>query len=283
MEKKENRFLVLAKRMSRNTNAMIGLAIFVVLVMSIIVVPLVSPYDYSKMDVTALHQAPSAAHWFGTDDLGRDIFTRVFYGGRYSLSISIAAVAFSTVIGLFLGATAGYFGGTYDTLVMRALDIIQAIPSILLTIIISAALGVGIDKTIIAISVGTIPSNVRLLRGTVMQTRENQYLEAAEAIGCSTPRRILRYVIPNSWSPLIVSATMGIAKMILELAALSYIGLGVPASIPEWGSMLSNARGFLRDYPYMLIFPGIFIALSVLSLNMIGDGLRDALDPKLKD
>ena len=262
---------------------MIGLAIFVVLVLSIIIVPLVSPYDYSKMDVTALHQTPSAAHWFGTDDLGRDVFTRVFYGGRYSLSISIAAVAFSTVIGLFLGATAGYFGGTYDTLVMRSLDIIQAIPSILLTIIISAALGVGIDKTIIAISVGTIPSNVRLLRGTVMQTRENQYLEAAEAIGCSTPRRNLKYVIPNSWSPLIVSATMGIAKMILELAALSYIGLGVPASIPEWGSMLSNARGFLRDYPYMLVFPGIFIALSVLSLNMIGDGLRDALDPKLKD
>lgn len=283
MEKKENRFLVLAKRMSRNTNAMIGLAIFVVLVLSIIIVPMVSPYDYSKMDVTALHQGPSAAHWFGTDDLGRDIFTRVFYGGRYSLSISIAVVAFSTVIGLFLGATAGYFGGTYDTLVMRSLDIIQAIPSILLTIIISAALGVGIDKTIIAISVGTIPSNVRLLRGTVMQTRENQYLEAAEAIGCSVPRRILKYVIPNSCSPLIVSATMGIAKMILELAALSYIGLGVPASIPEWGSMLSNARGFLRDYPYMLVFPGLFIALSVLSLNMIGDGLRDALDPKLKD
>ena len=283
MEKKENRFLVLAKRMSRNTNAMIGLAIFVVLVLSIIIVPMVSPYDYSKMDVTALHQGPSAAHWFGTDDLGRDIFTRVFYGGRYSLSISIAAVAFSTVIGLFLGATAGYFGGTYDTLVMRSLDIIQAIPSILLTIIISAALGVGIDKTIIAISVGTIPSNVRLLRGTVMQTRENQYLEAAEAIGCSVPRRILKYVIPNSCSPLIVSATMGIAKMILELAALSYIGLGVPTSIPEWGSMLSNARGFLRDYPYMLVFPGLFIALSVLSLNMIGDGLRDALDPKLKD
>lgn len=256
MEKKENRFLVLAKRMSRNTNAMIGLAIFVVLVLSIIIVPMVSPYDYSKMDVTALHQGPSAAHWFGTDDLGRDIFTRVFYGGRYSLSISIAAVAFSTVIGLFLGATAGYFGGTYDTLVMRSLDIIQAIPSILLTIIISAALGVGIDKTIIAISVGTIPSNVRLLRGTVMQTRENQYLEAAEAIGCSVPRRILKYVIPNSCSPLIVSATMGIAKMILELAALSYIGLGVPASIPEWGSMLSNARGFCGTIPTCWFSPG---------------------------
>ena len=166
---------------------------------------------------------------------------------------------------------------------MRLLDVIQAIPSMLLTIIISAALGVGIDKTIIAIAVGTIPGNVRLLRGTVMQTRENQYLEAAEAIGCSTARRIMKYVIPNSWSPLIVSATMGVAKAILELAALSYIGLGVQPPTSEWGAMLAGARGFLRDYPYMLIFPGLFIAISVLCLNMFGDGLRDALDPKLKD
>ena len=225
------------------------------------------------MDVMAIKQGPSSAHLFGTDDLGRDIFTRVFYGGRYSLSISIAAVLFSTAIGTVVGAIAGYFGGAADTVIMRLLDVIQAIPSMLLTIIISAALGVGIDKTIIAIAVGTIPGNVRLLRGTVMQTRENQYLEAAEAIGC----------IPNSWSPLIVAATMGVAKAILELAALSYIGLGVQPPTPEWGAMLAGARGFLRDYPYMLIFPGLFIAISVLCLNMFGDGLRDALDPKLKD
>ena len=281
--RKEGAFLVLAKRMRRNKNAMFGLAVFIILVLAIIFVPMVSPYGYDKMDVLAIKQGPSAAHWFGTDDLGRDIFTRVLYGGRYSLSISIAAVLFSTSVGMVIGAVAGYFGGLADTLIMRMLDVIQAIPSILLTIIISAALGVGIDKTIIAISVGTIPGNVRLLRGTVMQTREEQYLEAAEAIGCSTTRRIVKYVIPNSWSPLIVSATMGVAKTVLELAALSYIGLGVQPPTPEWGAMLSAARGFLRDYPHMLIFPGLFIAISVLCLNMFGDGLRDALDPKLKD
>ena len=273
--KKENAFLVLAKRMSRNKNAMFGLTLFVILVLAIIIVPIVSPYQYDKMDVMAIKQGPSSAHLFGTDDLGRDIFTRVFYGGRYSLSISIAAVLFSTAIGPVVGAIAGYFGGAADTVIMRLLDVIQAIPSMLLTIIISAALGVGIDKTIIAIAVGTIPGNVRLLRGTVMQTRENQDLEAA--------RRIMKYVIPNSWSPLIVAATMGVAKAILELAALSYIGLGVQPPTPEWGAMLAGARGFLRDYPYMLIFPGLFIAISVLCLNMFGDGLRDALDPKLKD
>lgn len=281
--KKEGAFIVLVKRMRRNKNAMFGLIVFVILVLAIIVVPEVSPYTYDKMDVLAIKQGPSQAHWFGTDDLGRDIFTRVFYGGRYSLSISVAAVLFSTAIGMTAGAVAGYFGGLADTLIMRTLDVVQAIPSILLTIIISAALGVGIDKTIIAISVGTIPGSVRLLRGTVMQTREEQYLEAAEAIGCSTARRIVKYVIPNSWSPLIVSATMGVARTVLELAALSYIGLGVQPPTPEWGAMLSAARGFLRDYPHMLIFPGLFIAISVLSLNMFGDGLRDALDPKLKD
>lgn len=281
--KKENAVLVLAKRMARNKNAMFGLILFAVLLIAILVVPLVSPYEFDKMDPLSINQGPSMEHFFGTDDLGRDIFTRVFYGGRYSLGISIASVMVSTIIGMVIGAIAGYFGGAADTLIMRLLDVIQAIPATLLTIIISAALGVGIDKTIIALAVGRIPANVRLLRGTVMQTRENQYLEAAEAIGCSTARRIIKYVIPNSWSPLIVSATMGVARGILELAALSYIGLGVQPPTPEWGAMLSSARGFLRDYPYMLIFPGLFIAISVLCLNMFGDGLRDALDPKLKD
>lgn len=281
--KKEGQMSVLIKRMKRNKNAVFGLALFTLLVISIIVVPMVSPYKYDTTDWTAINQGPSAAHWFGTDDLGRDLFTRIFYGGRFSLSISLLSVCFSTVIGTVIGAVAGYFGGVTDTLIMRLLDVIQAIPHTLLTIIISAALGTGIDKTIIAIAVGSIPGTVRLLRGSVMRTREEQYLEAAEAIGCSTTRRIMRYVIPNSWSPLIVSSTMGVANMVLQLAALSYIGLGVQPPTPEWGAMLSYARGMIRDYPYQLIFPGIFIAITVLSLNMFGDGLRDALDPKLKD
>ena len=281
--KKENAFLVLAKRMSRNKNAMFGLTLFVILVLAIIIVPIVSPYQYDKMDVMAIKQGPSSAHLFGTDDLGRDIFTRVFYGGRYSLSISIAAVLFSTAIGTVVGAIAGYFGGAADTVIMRLLDVIQAIPSMLLTIIISAALGVGIDKTIIAIAVGTIPGNVRLLRGTVMQTRENQYLEAAEAIGCSTARRIMKYVIPNSWSPLIVAATMGVAKAILELAALSYIGLGVQPPTPEWGLMLNEGRQQLQTAPWLMFFPGLAIFLTVVVFNLWGDSLRDVLDPRQED
>ncbi len=281
--KKEGAFMILAKRLKRNVNAMIGLVMFIILVVGIILVPMISPYDYAKMNVLAISQGPSAAHWFGTDDLGRDLLTRIFYGGRYSLSISIVAVLFSTAVGIVFGSITGFFGGHVDNIIMRCLDVIQAIPGILLTIIISAVLGAGIDKTIISISVGSIPGTVRLLRGTVMQTREEQYLEAAEAIGCSTLRRIVKYVIPNSMSPLIVSSTMGVARTVLQLAALSYIGLGVQPPTPEWGAMLSSARGYLRDFPYMLIFPGLFIAISVLCLNMFGDGLRDALDPKLKD
>ncbi|MCR5448634.1 MAG: ABC transporter permease [Solobacterium sp.] len=280
---KESRFAVFWNRLKRNRNAMIGLYVFLLLVMLIIIVPIVSPYDYAKYDIMSISQKPSLKHPFGTDDLGRDLLTRCFYGGRYSLSISLAAVLFSTSVGTVIGAITGFFGGKIDAVIMRMLDVIQAIPSTLLTIIISAALGVGIDKTIIAISVGSIPGTVRLLRGSVMRTREEQYLEAAEAIGCSTTRRIWKYVVPNSWSPLIVSSTMGVARTILQLAALSYIGLGVQPPTPEWGAMLSGARGYLRDYPHMLIFPGLFIAISVLCLNMFGDGLRDALDPKLKD
>ena len=277
-----NGFAVLS-RLARNRNAVIGLIIFVALILSVILIPIFSGYGMSDMDMANKCQGPSAAHPFGTDDFGRDIFIRIFYGGRYSLSISLIAVALSTAGGMAIGAVAGYFGGTVDNLLMRILDAIQAIPSLLLTIIVSTVLGTGFDKTILALAITRIPGTVRLLRASVLQTREEQYLEAAEAIGCSHLRRILRYVLPNSWSPIIVHATMGVANTVLSLASLSYIGLGISPPTPEWGAMLSMARGYLRDYPYMLIFPGLFICLTVLSLNMFGDGLRDALDPKLKD
>ncbi len=277
-----NGFAVLS-RLARNRNAVIGLIIFVALILSVILIPIFSGYGMSDMDMANKCQGPSAAHPFGTDDFGRDIFIRIFYGGRYSLSISLIAVALSTAVGMAIGAVAGYFGGTVDNLLMRILDAIQAIPSLLLTIIVSTVLGTGFDKTILALAITRIPGTVRLLRASVLQTREEQYLEAAEAIGCSHLRRILRYVLPNSWSPIIVHATMGVANTVLSLASLSYIGLGISPPTPEWGAMLSMARGYLRDYPYMLIFPGLFICLTVLSLNMFGDGLRDALDPKLKD
>ncbi len=280
---KSSNALAIINRLMKNKNAVAGLIIFALLVICTLFIPMFSSYGMSDMDIVNKCQGPSAAHWFGTDDFGRDIFIRIFYGGRYSLSISLLSVLLSTVVGMAIGAIAGYFGGAIDNVLMRILDAIQAIPSLLLTIIVSAVLGAGFDKTILALAITRIPGTVRLLRASVLQTREEQYLEAAEAIGCSHVRRIIRYVLPNSWSPIIVHATMGVANTVLSLASLSYIGLGISPPTPEWGAMLSMARGYLRDYPYMLIFPGLFICLTVLSLNMFGDGLRDALDPKLKN
>ena len=218
----------------------------------------------------------------GTDEMGRDIFSRLLYGGRASLSLGFLATIISTIIGMFIGSVVGYFGGVVDTVVMRFVDILQAIPGILLAIAISACLGSGFVNTIIALSIGGIPMTVRLLRGSIMGVRKMEYLEAAQTINCSVPRLIIKHILPNSISPIIVSVTMGIGNTILMAASLSYIGLGVQPPTPEWGAMLSAARTYMRDYPHMVLFPGLAIAIVVLSLNMLGDGLRDALDPKLK-
>ena len=282
-QKKESANAAAIKRLRKNKTAMFGLVIFVLLALSAIFAPLLSPYGYATLDMKHAFQGPSAAHWFGTDDLGRDIFTRILYGGRYSLTIGIISVSFALVVGIVIGTVAGYFGGMVDNLIMRFLDIFQSIPGLILTIAISAALGSGFDKTILALSISRIPSFARVLRASIMRVREQEYLEAAESIRCGKFRIIMKYVLPNSWAPLIVEATMGVANTVLTAASLSYIGLGVQPPTPEWGAMLSGAKGYIRDYSYMLTFPGIFIALTVLCLNMLGDGLRDALDPRLKN
>lgn len=282
-QKKESANAAAIKRLRKNKTAMFGLFIFVLLALSAIFAPLLSPYGYAALDMKNAFQGPSAAHWFGTDDLGRDIFTRILYGGRYSLTIGIISVSFALVVGIVIGTIAGYFGGMVDNLIMRFLDIFQSIPGLILTIAISAALGSGFDKTILALSISRIPSFARVLRASIMRVREQEYLEAAESIRCGKFRIIMKYVLPNSWAPLIVEATMGVANTVLTAASLSYIGLGVQPPTPEWGAMLSGAKGYIRDYSYMLTFPGIFIALTVLCLNMLGDGLRDALDPRLKN
>lgn len=271
------------KRLKKNKTAMFGLLVFVLLAFSAVFAPLLSPYGFADMDLSSAFQAPSAAHWFGTDDLGRDIFTRILYGGRYSLTIGIISVGFALVVGVLIGTIAGYFGGIIDNLIMRFLDIFQSIPGLILTIAISAALGSGFDKTILALSISRIPAFARVLRASIMRVRDQEYLEAAESIRCGKLRIIVKYVLPNSWAPLIVEATMGVANTVLTAASLSYIGLGVQPPTPEWGAMLSGAKGYIRDYSYMLTFPGLFIALTVLCLNMLGDGLRDALDPRLKN
>ena len=281
--KKESQLGAILKRLSKNKMAMFGLAILIVLVLIAVFAPWIARFPYEEMHVLDKHQTPNATYWFGTDELGRDIFSRIVYGARYSLSLGFSAVLFANVIGIIIGAIAGYVGGRTDNILMRLLDVFQAIPGMLLGVIISSVLGSGFTNTILAMAIGNIPMAVRLLRGQVMSIRKLEYLEAAEAINCTRSRIIVRHVLPNSYAPLLVSATMGIGNTIMAAAALSFIGLGIQPPTPEWGAMLTAAKSFFRDHPHEMLFPGLFIMLTVLALNMFGDGLRDALDPKLKN
>lgn len=215
--------------------------------------------------------------------MGRDIFSRILYGARYSISIGIIAVIISATIGMVIGAIAGFFGGAIDNILMRILDVMQAIPGMLLMIVISAVLGPGFFNTIIALSVSSISGMARMLRAQMMKERDNEYVEAAVSINCGKGKIIFSHLLPNCISPLIVQATMGVAQTITMAAGLSFIGLGVQPPLPEWGAMLSSARQFIRQSPHLVIFPGLAIAVTVLALNLLGDGLRDALDPKLKN
>lgn len=269
-------------RLSKNHAAVIGLVILSLLIICAVFAPWIAPYDYTLLDFSNMLATPSKAHIFGCDELGRDIFSRLLFGARYSLVIGLGSVALSVVFGVVIGSIAGFFGGAVDNIIMRLLDIFSSIPGLLMQIAIASVLGTGFDKTILAISVSTMPMYVRILRASIMGVRDREYVEAASSIGCTKERIIVRHVLPNSLSALIVTATMGVASAILMAAGLSYIGLGVQPPTPEWGAMLSGARSYLRDYPHMVIFPGLVIAITVLSLNMLGDGLRDALDPKLK-
>ena len=280
--KKQSEFVRVMKQMSKNKLAMFGLIILLAELVLVLLAPVIAPYEYSYMDAMAMQQGPSAAHWFGTDELGRDIFSRVLYGGRYSITMGLFAVLISQTMGIALGAVAGYFGGQVDNVMMRALDIVQSLPAMLLSIVLSTVLGPGYMNTILALSVNGMPGAARMLRAQMMKVRDCEYIEAAQSINCSKFRIIVNHMIPNSISPNIVQATMGVAHMITMAASLSFIGLGVQPPTPEWGAMLSGSRQFIRQCPHMVIFPGLAIAITILALNLMGDGLRDALDPKLK-
>lgn len=280
--KKQSEFVRVFKELRKNSTAMLGFCILLVEIILVILAPVIAPYDYTAMDIVAAQQGPSAAHWFGTDELGRDIFSRVLYGGRYSISMGVLAVMISTTVGMTIGAIAGYFGGKVDNILMRLLDVIQSLPAMLLSIVLSAVLGPGYFNTILALSVNGMPASARMLRAQMLKVRGNEYIEAAQSINCSKFRIIVRHMIPNSFSPNIVQVTMSIAHMIVMAASLSFIGLGVQPPTPEWGAMLTGARQFIRQCPHMVIFPGLVIAVTVLAVNLMGDGLRDALDPKLK-
>lgn len=223
---------------------------------------------------------PSAAHWFGTDDLGRDIATRIVYGARISLAVSVLSLGVSLLLGPVIGLCAGYFGGRTDDVLMRGMDILQAFPSILLAILIVAILGPGLVNAMIAIGIVNMPLYARLVRASVVQLRGQEYIEAARAMGAGHPRILFAHLLPNCLSPILVQATLGIASAILETAGLSFLGLGAQPPLPEWGAMLANAKDFIRSAPWTITFPGMAIIAVVLGFNLLGDGLRDLLDPR---
>lgn len=271
------------KRLFRNRNAVAGLIVLVILVYLAVLAPFIAPHDPLETDWGALSQGISSDHWLGTDDMGRDIFSRNLFGIRVALGIGGAAVVLNTLIGTFLGLVAGYFGGRTDNIIMRALEIWNAIPFILLAIAIMAALGTGIGKLILIVSLSNLMAFARIIRGSVMLVKSADYISAARVIGIPDWQIIRRHVIPNTISPILVLASLTIGETILVIAGLSFLGLGIQPPMPSLGSMLSNGQQFLHDNILMSFVPGVTILLIVLSFNLLGDGVRDALDSRLGD
>lgn len=281
-KKKESMWTQVFKRLLTNPSATFGLAVLGILIILAILAPVITPYTYEEMDLMAINASPSLKHLCGTDSLGRDCLSRLLYGGRFSLGLGIISAVASTAVAIVFGSMAGYFGGAVDNIIMRICDILQSIPGMLLSIIISATLGVGFVNTIIALTVGGIAGGIRMLRGQILGIRKEEYLEAATTVNCSAARIMFRHILPNALSSTIVGVTMGMGNTIMLAASLSYIGLGVQPPDPEWGAMLSSGRDVFRKYPHIMLFPGLFIFITVLCFNLFGDGLRDAMDPKLK-
>lgn len=267
---------------SHQKSAVIGFCFIAILLILSFLTPYIFKYSFREINVRVQYATPSLEHLFGCDEVGRDILVRVLYGAKYTISIGIFSTLAAAFIGIILGSIAGYFGGFIDSLLMRILDIFQAFPVILLAITIAAVLGPGYWKVILACGVAGVPGFARMMRANILSLRDAEYIEAAVSTNCTTAQIIMEHVIPNAISPLIVQIAMGIASAGLTASALSFLGFGVVAPTPEWGAMLSTARAYIRAYPHMVFFPGLFIMLTVLSLNLIGDAIRDALDPKLK-
>lgn len=271
-------------RLCRNKMAMIGLAILLVLVFCAIFANQLADYDtlVIKQDMSIRLQGPSAEHWLGTDEYGRDILARLIHGSRISLVVGLVSVSISLVVGGLCGALAGYYGGIIDNVIMRVMDVLLAVPSILLSITIVAAFGTNLFNVMVAIGMSSVPGYARIVRAAVLSIKDQEFVESSRSIGTGTLRIILQEIIPNCLAPIIVQATLGVASAILSTASLSFIGLGVQQPVPEWGAMLSGGRTFMRDAIHLTVFPGLAIVITVLALNLLGDGLRDALDPRLK-
>lgn len=282
LSRRRSQWSDIVARLLRNKLAIVGLVIVAVIVLGVVFAGILTPYDYDMQDYGSRFMTPCLEHPFGTDNFGRDLLSRILFGGRVSLLVALLAVAISIVIGLFLGATAGYFGGAYEVVVMRLTDVVMAIPGLLLAVAISAGLGTGVFNTALAISISGIPPTVRMMRSTVLQIRDEEYVEAARATGSRDMRIIFRHVLPNTIAPLIVDSTLRIGINILQISSLSFVGLGIQPPTPEWGSILSAGRAYIQDYWPLITFPGLAIMLTLLGFNLLGDGLRDALDPRLR-
>ncbi|QST00514.1 ABC transporter permease [Pontibacillus sp. ALD_SL1] len=267
---------------AKNKIAIAGLSIVVFFILVALLAPLIMPYDHTKPDLLNRLKGPSAEHWLGTDDFGRDILSRIIYGARISLWVGFSCVAGSILVGCTLGILAGFYGKWVDTVISRIFDILLAFPSILLAIAIVAILGPDLQNALIAIAVINVPNFGRLIRSKVLSVKEEEYITAARSIGMNDARILFHHVLPNSMTPVIVQGTLAVATAIIEVAALSFLGLGAQSPDVDWGKMLADSKSYLVQAPWTMIFPGLAIMLTVLGFNLMGDGLRDALDPKMK-
>lgn len=268
---------------SKDNRALIGLAFIAMLFFVAIFAEVIAPFGMREQNLQNVLQAPTWEHWLGTDDLGRDVLSRIIFGTRTSLVIGVSSVSIALAIGGVLGLLSGYFKGIIDILIMRFSDVLLAIPSILLAIAIVASFGSGMFNMIVAIAIGNIAIFARIIRSSVMTITERQFIEASHALGSSHLRILLKHILPNVLSPIIVQSSLGIAFAILAAAGLGFIGLGLEASVAEWGLMLSSGRAYIRTQTYLTIYPGLAIMLTILAFNMLGDGIRDAFDPKMRD
>jgi peptide/nickel transport system permease protein len=269
-------------RLRHIPGAMLGLALLLLLIAMAIFAPLLTPYDISSPDLRASLSPPNSDHWFGTDDFGRDIFTRVLYGGRISLTVGLIALAIGAGLGTLIGLVSGFYGRRIDAILMWFIDVLLAFPGILLALLVVSILGVELRNVMLAVGVSMIPRFARLVRGTVLSARENLYVDAARVIGVPESRVLVRHVLPNVISSVIVLSTLSLGTAIIIASGLSFLGLGAKPPSPEWGAMLSDGRQFIQRQWWIATFPGVAILLTVIAVNLIGDGLRDALDPRMK-
>lgn len=283
--KKRSQAAAILRRLRKNKLAVVGAIVLLVLILLAVFADVIADYstDVIGHNMEQRLQKPSGQHWFGTDQYGRDVFSRIVHGTRISLSLALFSMLVAVVLGALLGAISAYYGGAIDEIIMRIMDILMSIPPMLMSITIVAALGQSMINLMIALSIAYIPLFARVIRSSILSIKGQEFIEAAKCCGTSDARIILKHILPNAIGPILVQSTLAMGSVILTISSLSFIGLGVKPPQPEWGTMLYDARNLFRHQPYLSLFPGTVIAITVLSLNMLGDGFRDALDPRLKN